>query len=72
MTDGEDKYPAQQVKKIKKLMNEYPDKIEYSGIEFRSNSQTMKLISSELNGKNHVSYNVSELTSAYIEIINRK
>ena len=47
MTDGEDKYPAQQVKKIKKLMNEFPDKIEYSGIEFRSNSQTIKLISSD-------------------------
>jgi hypothetical protein len=72
MTDGTDSYPSYQITMIKNLMNSYPDKIEYSGIEFQTNGETMKLISKELGGTNRISYNVSQLTSAYLEIINRK
>jgi hypothetical protein len=72
MTDGACGYPKNQVLKIRKLRNANQDKIEYYGIEFRSNSETMKLISKELEGKNQISHNESQLTTAYLEIINRK
>jgi hypothetical protein len=72
MTDGGCGYPSAQVTMIKNLKNSYPNKIEYSGIEFQTSGETMKLISKELGGTNQISYNVSQLTSAYLEIINRK
>jgi hypothetical protein len=58
--------------KIKELKNSYPNKIEYFGIEFQSSEETMKLISKELGGTNQISYNVDELTLAYLETITRK
>jgi len=36
MTDGGDSYPSAQVTQIKSLRNSYPNKIEYSGIEFQT------------------------------------
>jgi hypothetical protein len=38
MTDGEDIFPSREVYNIKRLMIEYRNKIEYSGIEFQSES----------------------------------
>lgn len=71
MTDGEDSYPTKQVKKIKKLQTKYLNKIEYFGIEYRANGDTMKLISQELGGTNSISYQAAALTETYIEIIDR-
>lgn len=72
MTDGGDSYPSTQVNQIRLLQNSNPGKIEYYGIEFQTSGETMKNISKELHGSNKISYNVSQLTSAYLEIINRK
>ena len=72
MTDGGAEYPDQYIKLMKKTMNDYPKRFEYFGIEYTSQSPVMTLISQELNGTNIISYNASQLTSAYIEIINRK
>lgn len=71
MTDGGDSYPMEEVNLIKELKNKNPNRIEYSGIEFKVSGHTMKLISSELGGTNTISYNTAQLASAYIEIINR-
>jgi len=59
------------VKKIKKLQTKYLNKIEYFGIEYRANGDTMKLISQELGGTNSISYQAAALTETYIEIIDR-
>jgi hypothetical protein len=72
MTDGGDSYPSAQTNQIKILKNANPGKIEYYGIEFQTSGDTMKLISKELDGSNKISYNVAQLTSTYLEIINRK
>ena len=72
MTDGGDSYPSGQTNQIRTLKNANPGKIEYYGIEFQTSGDTMKLISKELDGSNKISYNVSQLTSTYLEIINRK
>lgn len=71
MTDGGDRYPSAPVATIKSLIASYPGKIEYSGIEFQTSGDTMKLISKELGGTNAISYTAQQLTTAYLEIINR-
>ena len=48
MTDGQSAYPSGQVKQIKTLQDQHPNKIEYSGIEFKNSCDTMKLICKEL------------------------
>ncbi len=72
MTDGGAIYPLAQVNQIKVLKNAYPDKIQYFGIEFQTNGDTMKLISKELDGKNSITHTATELTQAFTEIIDRK
>ena len=56
MTDGGCNYPSAPVAAIKSLKSIYPNKIEYSGIEFQTSGDTMKLISQELGGTNTISY----------------
>jgi hypothetical protein len=71
MTDGGSMYPSDQVANIKKLKASYAGKIEYYGIEFQTSGDVMKIICKELDGSNKISHTVSQLTSAYLEIINR-
>lgn len=71
MTDGGCGFPSAPVAAIRKLQSQYPNKIQYSGIEFQTSGDTMKLIKEELGGTNRISYTGAELTSAFLEIINR-
>lgn len=66
MTDGGDSFPTAPVGSIKALKNAQANRIEYNGIEFQTSGNTMKLICNELGGTNSISYNVTQLTSAYL------
>ena len=72
MTDGQSDYPYNEVEQIKELKNAHPNKFEYYGIQFRDNGDTMKLISQQLDGKNSVALNSSDLYKAFMQVINRK
>ena len=48
MTDGLASYPSKSIELLESLMNKYPNKFKYSGIEFKSDVREMKQISTAL------------------------
>lgn len=69
MTDGGASYPANGIRVLQNLMDNYPKMLIYSGIEFGCNENVMKLISNALKGKNIIANNFDELLSAYSSCI---
>ena len=75
MTDGYADYPTIGIERFEQILNKYPKRFIYSGIEFTSDNNVMKNIQIALKGKNFVANNLDELLKAYnsaIEVIAHK
>jgi hypothetical protein len=68
MTDGGAEYPTAPLQQLKLLQLQEPGRIDFYSVEFGCNTDMMKQITRELNGKNTVPSNMNELVNVFSSI----